>query len=159
MQDDADAEAEKAVDLAHPLGVAPGQVVVHRDHVHAASGEGVEIDGQGGDQGFAFAGLHFGDAAVMQHHAAHELNIEMALAEGALGSFAHGGEGGDQQAVQIGAIGELAAEFHCAGAQLVIGECRNLVFERVDGLDITVVALQLALVRAAENAGGQSAEG
>ena len=33
--DDADLEPEEPVDLAHPLGVALGEVVVHRDEVHA----------------------------------------------------------------------------------------------------------------------------
>ena len=34
---DADVEAEEPVDLAHPLGVALGQVVVHGDEVHAVA--------------------------------------------------------------------------------------------------------------------------
>ena len=37
--DDADLEAEEAVHLAHPLGVALGQVVVHGDEVGAVAGE------------------------------------------------------------------------------------------------------------------------
>ena len=37
VHDHADREPEEAVDLAHPGGVAPGQVVVHGDDVHAAA--------------------------------------------------------------------------------------------------------------------------
>ena len=39
VDDDADGQAEEAVELAHPLRVALGQVVVDRDHVHAAPAE------------------------------------------------------------------------------------------------------------------------
>ena len=53
----------------------------------------VQIDGEGGDQGLAFAGLHLGDRAVVQHHAADELDVEVALAERTLGGFAHRREG------------------------------------------------------------------
>ena len=86
--------------LAHPLGVAPGQVVVHRDHVHAAAGEGIEVSGQGGHEGLALACLHLGNLAVVQHHAADQLNIEVAHAEHALAGLAHHGEGLGQQLIE-----------------------------------------------------------
>jgi len=37
VHDYADGKTEAAIERAHPLGVAPRQVVVHRDGVHAAS--------------------------------------------------------------------------------------------------------------------------
>ena len=37
VHDDADGQAEEIVDAPHPLGVAPRQVVVDRDDVHAAA--------------------------------------------------------------------------------------------------------------------------
>ena len=76
VQDAADGEPEELVDVAHPLGVAGGQVVVDGDHVHAAPGQGVEVHGQGADQGLALAGGHLGDAAEVQAHAADELHVE-----------------------------------------------------------------------------------
>ena len=36
-----DAQAQEAVNLAHPLAVALGQVVVDRHHMHALAGQGV----------------------------------------------------------------------------------------------------------------------
>ena len=103
----ADAHAEEAVDLAHPFGVALGEIVVDGDDMHALAGERVEIDGERGDERLAFAGAHLGDRAFVQHHAADELNVEMALAERALGRLAHRGEGGDEQIVERLAGGEL----------------------------------------------------
>ena len=107
MHDDADGEPEELVDAAHPFRVAAGEVVVDRDDVHAAAGERVQIDGEGGDERLAFAGLHLGDGAFVQHHAADELHVEMALAERPLGRLAHRCEGWDQEIVERLAVGEL----------------------------------------------------
>ena len=73
MDDDADGEAEEAVDLAHPLGVALGEIVVDGDDVDAAAGEGVQVAGKRGDEGLAFAGLHLGDFAGVEDDAADKL--------------------------------------------------------------------------------------
>ena len=100
VHDHADRHAEEFVDLPHPIGVAPGQIVVHRDDMHALAGERVEIDRQRGDQRLAFAGLHFGDLALVQDHAADQLHVEMALAERAPAGLAHDRERFRQQIVQ-----------------------------------------------------------
>ena len=107
VDDDADGEAEELVDLAHPLGVALGQVVVDGDDVDAVAGERVEIAGEGGDEGFAFAGLHFGDFALVQDHAADELHVEVAHLDGAPAGLADDGEGFGQDLVEGGALGGL----------------------------------------------------
>ena len=105
MDDDADGEAEELVDLAHPLGVALGEVVVDGDDVDAVAGERVEIAGEGGDEGLAFAGLHFGDLALVQDHAADQLHVEVAHLDGAPAGFADDGEGLGQNLVEGGALG------------------------------------------------------
>ena len=63
-------QAHVPVDLAHPLGVTLGQVLVDGDHMDTLAGEGVQVAGQDGHQGFAFTGFHLGDAALVQHNAA-----------------------------------------------------------------------------------------
>ena len=88
VDDDADGEAEEFVDLAHPLGVALGEIVVDGDHVHTVPGQRVEIAGQGRDEGFALAGLHFRDLARVQDHAADQLHIEVPHVEDAAACFA-----------------------------------------------------------------------
>ena len=105
MDDDADGEAEELVDLAHPLGVALGQVVVDGDYMDAVAGERVEVAGKGGDQRFAFAGLHFADLAVMQNHAADQLHVEVAHVHGAPAGFADDGEGFGKNLVERLALG------------------------------------------------------
>ena len=64
VHDDAGGEAEETVDLAHPARVAAGEIVVDGDDMDALAGQRVEVDGKGGDQRLAFAGLHFGDAGL-----------------------------------------------------------------------------------------------
>src|SRR5437868_3987583 len=89
MDDHAHAHTEKVVELAHPLRVALGQVIVDGDHVHAASGKSIQINRKCGDERFAFASLHLRDLARVQHHATDELHIEVTHIEYAPASFAH----------------------------------------------------------------------
>ena len=152
LLDQAHREAQEAVHLAHPLGVAPGQVVVHGHHVHAPAGEGVEVGRQGGHQGFALAGFHLGDLAVVQHHAADQLHIEVAHAQHPLARLAYYGKGLGQQLIEQGPLlGRLAghllqllAEFSGEAAQFVVGEGGDLLLEQVDVGNDRLVALQLA---------------
>ena len=84
----------------------------------------------------------------MQHHAADQLHVEMALAQGPLGRLAHGGKGRHQQIVELGAVGQLLAEGVRARPQLGVGEPLQLRLERIDGLDPGPVGLELAIVGA-----------
>jgi hypothetical protein len=151
VDDDADGHAEELVDLAHPLGVAAGEVIVDGDDVDALAGERVEIDRQRRDQRLAFAGAHLGDRAFVQHHAADQLDVEMALLERALGRFAHHREGRGEEVVDGLAGGELGAERVGLGAQLLVGQRGDFGLERVDLGDLRPVALQPPVVGGAEH--------
>ena len=80
-QDHADRQAEEPVDLAHPLGVALGEVVVDRDDVHALAGQRVQVGRQCPGKRLALAGLHLRDVAEMHRRAAHDLDVERSLVE------------------------------------------------------------------------------
>ena len=84
--------AQEVVELAHPLGVAAGQVVVDRDDVDALARERVEVAGQRGDERLALARLHLGDHATMQGDATDDLDVEVAHAQDAVGRLARRGE-------------------------------------------------------------------
>ena len=143
-------QAEELVEAAHPFGVALGQVVVDGDHVDALAGEGVEVAGQGGDQRLAFTGFHFGDLALVQHHAADQLDVEMAHVEDAAAGFADHGEGFDQQVVEGGALGDFFFEFDGLGGQVDIRQLAHGGFEVADGGHRGQHRLDLALVFGAE---------
>src|SRR5262249_1709475 len=126
--------------------------------VHALAGERVEIDGERSDQRLAFAGLHFRDAALVQHHAADELHVEVALAERTLRGFAHGGESRNKNRVERSAVRNLLLEFRRASAKFLVAELLHLGLERVDLADLGVIAAQAPLVGRAENLAGDSAD-
>ncbi len=147
---DADAEAEGVVERPHPLGVAASQVIVDGDEVDAAPGEGVEVERQGGDERLALAGLHLGDAAGVEHHAADELHVVVAQADGAGRGLAHQSKGLGQNRVErglscllalfgLGVIGNLAQfslnfcpQFVRFGAQGVVAHVLKLPGHAVD---------------------------
>ena len=149
--DDADREAEELVDAAHPLGVAAGQVVVDRDDVDALAGEGVQVAGEGRDQGLALAGPHLGDLALVQDHAADQLDVVVAHAEDPARRLADDREGRDEEVVEALAAGELASELLGLAAQRLVGERPDSGLEGVDRGDHRLQALDVALVFVAEN--------
>ena len=151
VHDHADREPEERVDLAHPRGVATGEVVVDGDDVHAFAGERIQIDRQGGDERLAFAGAHFRDRPFVEHHAADQLDVEMALLQGALGRLANSGEGGGENVVERLSRLELSPEFVGLGPQLLVGQRRKPGLERIDRGDLGPVALEATVVRRTEH--------
>jgi len=87
--DRADAHPQAPEDLSDPLRVAFGEVVVDGHHVDAAAGEPVEVRRQRGDECLSLSGLHLGDGAAVQHHAADQLHVVVALGEGSAHRLAH----------------------------------------------------------------------
>ena len=113
--------------LAHPLRITTREVIVHRDHMHTTTGKGVQITGQGGHQGLAFAGFHLGDLAFMQNHAADKLHIKMAHTENPFASFTHHCESLRQNLIkdrtlvrQAASIGKALLKRCCSASQFVV---------------------------------------
>jgi hypothetical protein len=148
-EDDADLQAEEAVHPAHPLGVALGQVVVDRDDVHALAGQRVEVGRQGRDQGLALTGAHLGDVPAVQRGTAHDLHIEVTLAQGPLGRLADGGEGLGKQVVERLTVGQALAELAGHGPQFRVAQWGEMFLDRIDLVsDPPQLAQDLALARA-----------
>jgi hypothetical protein len=140
--DHADGDAEELVERAHPLGVAAGQVVVDRDHVHAAAGERVEVHRRDGREGLALARLHLGDAAQVERHRADQLDVEQAHPEDPPPRLAHRRERLGQDVVERLTLGEPRLELVRPGAQLVVAEGLHRGLEVVDPRDLALHALQ-----------------
>ena len=122
---------EEFVYFAHPLGVALRQVVVHGDYMHAVAGEGVEVGGQSLGYGLAFARLHLGYTALMQHYAAQKLYVVMPLAYGALCGLADYGECLRQQVVLGLAVIQACPELVCLSPELLIRKGFHTAFQIV----------------------------
>ena len=158
VDDAADGEAQEFVDLPHPGGVAPGEVVVHRHHVDALARERVEIDRKGRDQRLALAGLHLRDHAAVKDHPAHELDVVMALPERALRRLAHGREGVVQQVVERLAARQTIAQPAGARLERIVGKGFDLRFQRIDRSGLARQTFHQALVGAAHQSLRDTAE-
>ena len=98
------AQPQEPVQLAHPLGVTLGQVVVDGDNVYAAACQRVQISGQGRHKGFTFTGLHFRNTALMQYNAADDLDGEVLHTQHTPGSLTADGKCVRQNVVQSLAV-------------------------------------------------------
>ncbi len=153
--DHPEADAQEVEHRAHPLRVAPGEVVVRGDDVDAAPGERVEDGGEGRQEGLAFAGPHLGDLALVQDHAADELDVVQAHPERPLHGLAAHREDFGQGVVEgllqplvlaLAAFAlQLAAALHLGVVEFVLGRVvrrGDLVDLRPDlgelGLDLVV---------------------
>ena len=101
--------------------------------------ERVQIDRQSRDQGLALAGPHLGDLSAVEHDAADHLDVEVAHPEDSFSGFAHDSEGfGKEVAEEIVHLGvgagflELAAKLEGFPTQFVVGESKDVFFDRVD---------------------------
>ncbi len=158
MQDTARGQPQKAVDLSHPLRVALGQIVIDGDDMNTLARQRVQVGCQRGHQGFTFAGLHLGNPAIVEHHAADQLDVVVTLAERALGCFADNRKSFRQQIVQFFPIFQAGAEFCGLSPQCVVRKRRYLRFQCVDYADAGFVGLQFAVVAGAKDPLGNCAK-
>ncbi len=149
------AQAHETVDLSHPVGVALGEVIIDGNHMHALAGQGIQVNGQGGDQGFTFTGLHLGDIAIMQDQPADQLDIIMTLAKDAFGGFPGYGKGLVEHAVERLAIRKSLTEKACLALQLCIAHGLEPGFKFIDRRNMFTEGLQFPAIRRAENLGGE----
>ena len=90
-------QAEEGESGARELAIAPGEVAVDRGDVRAVAVEGEAKSGEQGDEGFAFAGGHFGELSPGQR----EAGVELAIVRGKSARAADGfGDEGDGSGVQ-----------------------------------------------------------
>ncbi|MCG3173532.1 MAG: hypothetical protein GMKNLPBB_01729 [Myxococcota bacterium] len=146
----AHAHAEEFIEASHPFGVAAGQVIIDGDDMYALAFQGVEVTGQGGDQGLAFAGAHFRDAARVKHRAADQLDIKMPHVEDAASGLAADGEGLGQEIIELFALLDALAEFGGLGLKLGVGQRLDAGFQGVDPLDHGADFLEHPLIGSSE---------
>ena len=128
--------AQRVVNGEHPLAVAAREVVVHRDHVNALLRERVQVRGERGDEGFAFARHHFGNGTeaglvAVEDGPADDLDVVVAHALVAAGGLAAGGERLDEQVVERFAGLQPIAERRGLLLEFVIGKGGHPRFEFV----------------------------
>ena len=100
-----------------------------------AARQGVEVHGERRDEGLALTGLHLGDPTEVQRHAAHQLHVEVPLAEHPPCRLPDDGIGLDQQVIEGLAVGQPGSELHGLGLERLVGEGLHGRLELVDGRD------------------------
>ena len=151
VDDQADGQTHEAVHLAHPFAVAAGEVVVDGDDMYALAGQGVEVGRKDGDKGLALAGLHLGDAPLMEHDAAYELHAEGLHAQHAPRGLAHGGEGLRQELIQRFAVIVAGFEFLGLGTERVVRQGGVFRLQLLYRIGDRIYFFQLTVIVAAEN--------
>ncbi len=77
LVDAVDAQSVEHVDGTHPLRVTLGQVIVHRDHMHAVACERVEEHGQRGGECLSLAREHLGYLSLVQDDSSEQLHVKV----------------------------------------------------------------------------------
>jgi hypothetical protein len=97
--------------------------------VSAPAFKGIEVEGQGGRQGFALAGFHFSDHSLVKNDPADELYVEMPHAQGSDRGFSDGGKSFGKDVIQ--------------GFSLLSRSLNSVVFNRSSSSDRLKIGLQL----------------
>src|SRR5690606_9971876 len=103
--------------------------------------------------GLAFAGDHFGDVPLVEHHAADQLDVVVAHAEEATPAFATDSERFNQQGVQRFARGEALAELSGWSPQLFMCHALALGLKRIDRIDLRLEPTEDARIGRAKQGG------
>ena len=69
-------EAEELIDRAHPIGIPPGQIVVHGHYMDALARLRIPDNCRNRGQRLSFAGLHLCDLSIAKCKRALKLNVE-----------------------------------------------------------------------------------
>ena len=151
-------QPQLGIDLAHPFGIAFGQIIVDRDDMHALARQRVQIGGKGGDQRLAFAGFHFGNVALMQENATHQLHIKRPQTKRPFCGLAAIGKGFGQQFVQAFARRHPRLVSGGAFKDRLIAQRGKFGFQRGDTGHQRTGRLDLAVVRRAEDFPGNGSK-
>ena len=151
MDDQTDLETHVFIELAHPLGVTAGKVVVDGDDVNAVACQGVQIGGKGRHEGFTFTGFHLGDTSLMEHDAAQNLNGEVLHTEHTPARLTAGSERVGKDIVGRLAVRETFLEERRLVFQLALAHSGILTFKRDDLVSDGLNPLDLALAVVAEH--------
>ncbi|MBA7651953.1 hypothetical protein ES703_59782 [subsurface metagenome] len=144
--DTGDTHPQGTIDRPHPVGVAPGEIVVDCRQMTTPAGKRVEIDGKGSYQSLTFAGLHLGNFALVKDNTPHQLHVKVALAYRPLGSLPDRSKSLGQKLVKRTAFLKPCPELVCFSAKPVITEPLKFSLKPVYPLYCRLEPLQLFLI-------------
>src|SRR3989338_7196660 len=116
-------ESEERIDLSNPHRVTAGKIIVHRDDMDPFPRECIQICWKRRDESLAFTGAHFGNIAIMEHHASNELDVEVALTERATRRFTDDSECLWRKRVEFDTLRQPFFEFSSFLLECLVREC------------------------------------
>ncbi len=116
------------------MAVPLRQVVVDGYDMDALAVQGVEVGRRHRGKGFAFAGLHLDDFALMKHYSAHDLDVEGPFAQNPPGGLPGQGEGLGHYIVQRLAPGQAFGQSLCLERKFGIGKGQSPGFLLIDSV-------------------------
>ena len=123
-----------------------------------APGEPVEVRGQRRHKRLALARRHLGDLALVEHHAADELHVEVAHPDGPARGLAADGKRLGQELVDRLAVGDALPELVRLRSEPGVVERLHRGLECVDRVHGRHHPLDVALVLGAENRSQQGVD-
>ena len=100
--------------------------------MHALAAQSIQISGEGGDQGLAFACLHLSDTALMEHDAADQLHGEMPHAQHPVARFTNRRKGFREDIVHGLPGAQALLELGSFRLQLLVGELAVFLLQSFD---------------------------
>ena len=125
-------QPQEAVDAPHEVGLVLGEVVVDGYHVDALARQRPQEGGHGRHERLALTGLHLGDIAQVECGTAHDLDVEGPHAQHPVGRLAHCGECLRQQPIEGFPIDVALLEVRGDLFEVLVGEVRIGLRERLD---------------------------
>ena len=119
--------------------------------MHAFSCQRIEVDGQGGGQGFALTRAHLCNFALVQGDATDQLHVKVAHFHDALRALANHGKGFGQNIIHGFALLESGFERIGLCAQVIVAQGFQCTFQCVDLRDGFAIGFEHPIVAAAKN--------
>ena len=127
-----DGQTQHSIHRAHPVGVAPGQIVVERQDVHAPIGHGVERRRHHRRERLPLPRQHLDHGAGVQRQRGDDLLVEGTLPQHPMGRFARQGEHGHAQRAGRFARAGPGAQFPAAAEDVLIRKLPGCALDRGD---------------------------
>ena len=134
VQHHAHSQSQKLMDLAHPLRITLGQIIIDRHHMYALAFQGVQISRQQKGLGLTFAGLHLGNTALMHDYTANQLHSVVFRLQHSASCLSHQSICLGQNIVQGLAVFQPPLELLRLGLHLFVRQFHHLRTQGLDGI-------------------------
>ena len=121
IQNHANSQAKKLMNLTHPLGITLCQIIVNCYNVDTSAFQGIQICRKSGNQSLTFAGSHLCDTSLVKDNSTDKLYLIVFHPQYTFGSFTNGCKCFRKEIIQRLALFQALLVLSCLIPQLFIG--------------------------------------